>query len=253
MDAASPARGKGVMGRDAGAYVPAGAWVDTLVSGTTSSADQTLTIGGPGIFAYRWRYFGQATWSAPVAIGEALFSRVNPSVRTAALELHNLAPGSYRIEVIGQDFAGQWQDESAPTLSSAWIICPPLFQALGVSSTADEDHDGLTNLQEYAFGLSMSQADVLSITPSIRGGREVSFTIPSTSCLPNHIGPSDMIYEIRTSTDLQNWTTVGQINHGVIGSANIVASTISNERRDIKVTLPVTSTRQFVTIRVTLE
>ncbi len=254
----SPARLAGVMGRDAGAYVPAGAWVDSLRTGLTTQTNQTLTIGGPGIFAFRWRMHGTATWSAPVPIGEALFSRVNPTVRTATLPFSALAPGTYQVDIIGQDFAGQWQDEAAPTLSAAWTVCspPPLFQALGQAPDVDADSDGLTQLQEYAFGLSPTQPDVLALTASLSpaGRLVVSFAIPSSDCFPALTGPSDIIYDVLTSTDLQTWESAGKITAGQISSPAVDAGAIINERRTITVTAPpppAPATRQYVCLRIT--
>lgn len=254
----SPARLRGVMGRDAGAYVPAGAWVDALRLGQTVETSQTITVGGPGIFAYRWRMAGAATWSAPVAIGEALFSRLNPSVRTATLQINGLAPGTYRVEVIGQDFAGQWQDEGAPTLSGEWTVCvpPPLFAELAVNPFDDNDGDGLNNFLEYAFGNSMTQPEVLAIAlnRSGVGDSEITFSIPSAGCFPAQVGPSDVTYEVRTSPDLQTWTTVGRIDQGTVATASVSAGPIVNQRREIAVTAPAPvapGDRQFVTVRVT--
>jgi hypothetical protein len=253
LAASSPARLAGVMNRDAGAYVPTGAWLDTQTQGATTQTNQSITVGGPGIFAYRWRMVGSTTWSAPVPIGEALFSRVNPTQRTATLALTNLAPATYRVEVIGQDFAGQWQDEQTPTLSGEWTVLPPppLFQALGVNATDDPDSDGLNNLLEYAFGLPLNAPSSLATTLAANG--QITFTIPSAASFPSLVGASDLSYEIRTSPDLVTWTTIGEIANGV-ATPSVTAGPIVGEKRTIQLTAPpqAPGDRQFMTIRVTL-
>lgn len=97
----------------------------------------------------------------PLPIGEALFS-ANPTVRTASLTISGLKPGPHQIFVIGQDFAGQWQDIAAPT-SAAWMTCRQPFATSGRDPLADEDDDGATDFAEYAFGTDWSAADVSAV------------------------------------------------------------------------------------------
>ncbi len=106
----SVARRRTVNGFDFGAGIPEWAYVVGGPVGTTDATGATFTVGGPGIVAYKWRLNGGA-WSAPVQIGEGgLFSRTNPTTRQAALVLSSLTPGVQTLEVLGQDVAGNWQD-----------------------------------------------------------------------------------------------------------------------------------------------
>ncbi|MCB1099289.1 MAG: lamin tail domain-containing protein, partial [Verrucomicrobiae bacterium] len=110
----SPARGAAAFGLDYGHTIPE--WTYTRQLGSTPR----FLIGGPGIFAYRWR-IADATasdWSDPIDIGSGPgFPRDVPTVRTAMLDLSmlELESGNHVLEIIGQDFAGNWQPEAIAT------------------------------------------------------------------------------------------------------------------------------------------
>ena len=70
---ASPARGAGKFGQDLGALVSSGIFISGEPSPITTDNDAVLTVGGPGYFAYRWRFEG-AEWSEVIAIGEGSVS-----------------------------------------------------------------------------------------------------------------------------------------------------------------------------------
>lgn len=115
---ASPARGAGKFGQDLGALVSSGIFISGEPSPITTDNDAVLTVGGPGYFAYRWRFEG-AEWSEVIAIGEG-FNPPNATIRSAQIRLKDLQEGIYVVEVLGQDFAGNWQQ--VPTQSDRWEI-----------------------------------------------------------------------------------------------------------------------------------
>ncbi|MHA3774957.1 lamin tail domain-containing protein [Verrucomicrobiota bacterium sgz303538] len=117
--------GAGTFGQDLGAAVPEGIFITGEPAATTSETSATLRVGGPGIFAYRYRVNGGA-WSADRSIGLESFSRTVPSVREGTIVLNGLAPGSYTVEVLGRDFAGNWQ--TIPTVSKTWTVAPNLIR-----------------------------------------------------------------------------------------------------------------------------
>ena len=80
-----------------------------------------MEVGGPGYFAYRWR-FKDAEWSEAIEIGEG-FNPSGPTVRSGKILLKDLLPGTYGVEVLGRDFAGNWQE--SPTQSEQWDIVEP--------------------------------------------------------------------------------------------------------------------------------
>src|SRR4030095_2115479 len=63
----SPAIGTGPNGLDRGALVPGGASISGEPTGTTTNTAATLTVAGPGIYAYRWK-LNDSAWSAEVPL-----------------------------------------------------------------------------------------------------------------------------------------------------------------------------------------
>lgn len=136
----SLARGAAPGGLDYGATVPEWAYITGGPHGTVGGAAATFTIGGPGIVAYKWRLDG-GSWSTPIQIGNGgEMPRTAPTVRQATLALTGLTPGPHTLEVIGQDMAGNWQDndparmyDGAPQAGPAtrtWTVdpgLPPVF------------------------------------------------------------------------------------------------------------------------------
>ncbi len=102
---------------DWGAMIPAGAWIRGVPASPTTLRQATLTVGGPGIFAYRYRLNGGA-WSDPISIGSGFDP--DGTIRTDTITLQELVDGEYTVEVIGQDFAGNWQE--MPTVSQTWTV-----------------------------------------------------------------------------------------------------------------------------------
>jgi len=100
-----------------GATADSGIAIANHPTGTTHLRDVTLTVGGPGIFGYRYRVNG-SSWSEDLPIGELGFVP-NNTVRTANISLTGLPEGTQTVEVLGQDFAGEWQLE--PTIAT-WTI-----------------------------------------------------------------------------------------------------------------------------------
>ncbi len=110
--------GSGPLGRDMGANIRDGVWIAGEPSGVTMSDSAVLHVGGPGIFAYRYRVDG-GDWSSDIPIGNG-FDPDNGTVRVDRIALTNLAPGPHVVEVMGQDAAGVWQ--STPTVSEPWVV-----------------------------------------------------------------------------------------------------------------------------------
>ena len=123
--AGSPCIGTGPNGIDMGALVPPGASLGGVPSGTTTNTSATLKVGGPGIWAYKWRLNGGA-WSQEISLvpqsawnGQpftaGMFSNAPPILLTG------LTNGSYTVEVIGRNSAGFWQNESTAA-SKTWMV-----------------------------------------------------------------------------------------------------------------------------------
>ncbi len=118
LTADSAGHATGRFGQDVGAAIREGIWITGEPAYETSSHAATLTVGGPGMFAYRYRVDG-GPWSADLPIGSG-FNLDGPTERTATISLTNLATGPHHVEVLGQDFAGNWQ--AIPTQSQTWTV-----------------------------------------------------------------------------------------------------------------------------------
>jgi len=120
LDAGSEAVATGPFGQNFGALVPEGVWITGEPPAVTNADTATLTFGGPGIMAMKYRING-GDWSAEIPIG-AGFVGDGATVRSVEVQLDSLADGPYTIEAIGQDFAGVWQDEASPTTARPWTV-----------------------------------------------------------------------------------------------------------------------------------
>ncbi|MFT4640666.1 MAG: hypothetical protein ACI8T1_003996, partial [Verrucomicrobiales bacterium] len=114
------ARRAGPFGEDLGMTVRPGVHIMGEPGSRITESSVTLTFLGPGIFAYRYRV-NEGPWSEPIPIGDGFQGQ--ETKRTADLTLTDMVPGqAYTVSAIGQDFAGNWQDEAEATVSKSWQI-----------------------------------------------------------------------------------------------------------------------------------
>ena len=172
LQAGSPCRGTGPNGIDMGALVPTGASLSGQPTGTTASTGATVTVAGPGVWAYQWRLNGGA-WSSEVSLVPASIWAGQPFTGTmldnpVPIVLTGLSDGPQTLEVRGKNSAGAWQE--APYATANWIVAttpldtdndglPDAWESLhGLNLTdpgdalADPDGDGATNLGEFIAG-----------------------------------------------------------------------------------------------------
>ena len=116
----SPAIDAGPNGRDMGGLVSPGASIAGEPFEVTWRTDATLTVGGPDIYAYRYRV-NDGPWSDDIVRpGAGLAGDPQPM---PPIELTNLPNGqSYTVYVIGKDSAGVWQSEDGATTSRTWAV-----------------------------------------------------------------------------------------------------------------------------------
>jgi len=117
---------------------------------------------------------------------------------------------------------------------------------------ADFDHDGLSNLLEYAFGKNPKVADMAGIVPNISGNKmQISF--------PCDAACADISYTVQASSNLSTWNDIAKSSGGsttvpiVVLSAPL--STVSDSGLGLRTvtvteTLPITGKR-FVRVKVT--
>lgn len=119
----SPALGSGPNQQDAGALIPAGASLSGEPPSVTSATAATLKVGtcitghglptggfpeGSGYTRYKYR-LNDGAWSPEMALTEPVM-------------LNGLGTGSYTVEVIGRNDAGEWQSTNAATSSRTWTV-----------------------------------------------------------------------------------------------------------------------------------
>ena len=203
LTAASPARSAGPFGQPAGHTIPAGCYLGNTPPAATAATSAAITIGGPGIFSYRWRLDGSA-WSAPLAIATGVFPRTGATVRTAVLSFSGLAEGMHTLNVNGQDFAGNWQ--AIPT-TATWLVSatPPGTYPLwltwhGIAEGSDGDSDGLDALAEFAMGTQPVVPDP-SPTASAPAAFGITFRLPVNAALTQGHGAGGIVSTLESSPD----------------------------------------------------
>ena len=178
---AGPAVGTGPNGRDMGADVPAGASISGEPLSPTAGTSATLAVGGPEIFAYKYRVNGGA-WSSPVTV-------TDPGTAGAAVPpivLTGLADGSYTVAVIAQNSAGVWQDEAEATESRTWVVDTSLTSHVWISevladNTSTLDVNGSTPdlVELYNAGPATIDLAGMAISDTV-GERKFTFATGTT-------------------------------------------------------------------------
>ncbi|MEN8864845.1 MAG: lamin tail domain-containing protein [Akkermansiaceae bacterium] len=172
----SVAIGAGRFGEDLGALISDQIFVTGEPLAVTSSGDATLRVGGPGIFAYRWRLNG-GTWSEDLPIG----SGFDPAgtVREAEIILTGLADGEYTVEVEGYNFAGARQ--STPTISKSWNVNASLPGSVLLNEILAVNSNGEDTIELFNPGTSTFLLDGMSISDDLSDPHK--FTFPNGSSI----------------------------------------------------------------------
>ncbi len=157
----SLARGTAPGGLSYGATIPEWAYIVGGLSGTVADTSATFSVGGPGLVAYKWRLNGGA-WSAPIQIGNGgLLSRTGANPRQATLALAGLTAGPQTLEVIGQDMAGNWQNDDPARLYDGAPQFAPTTRTWTVDGALQ-----LVFISELA-GDPLQQAELVSRSASV--------------------------------------------------------------------------------------
>ena len=220
LQADSPCRGTGPNGLDMGAGISSGASISGEPEGVTSDTSATLTVAGPGIWVYRWRVNG-GPWSEDVSLVPQAILEGAPLTATLfdnapPIELSDLTDGTYTVEVLGQNSAGDWQ--GSPTISRTWTVqsdiidtdddgMPDDYEITNSfdfenpnDADQDADGDGISNLGEYLAGtLPRDPLSVLALHLSVSGD-DLALTFEAVA------GKS---YQIQSSSSLKSDSWIG--------------------------------------------
>ncbi|MCU0916682.1 MAG: lamin tail domain-containing protein [Planctomycetes bacterium] len=150
----SPARGTGPNGTDKGGVIPLGVSISGEPRDLTSLTSATLTVGinrtgfgiptagfplGSGFTHYRWRLDGGA-WSPETPLA-------------APIQLTGLAAGPHRVEAVGKNDAGWYQDDPA--------LGPNAVVTASRPWTVDAAHQRLVINEVLAVNRSLAHAGTL--------------------------------------------------------------------------------------------
>jgi autotransporter-associated beta strand protein len=113
------------------------------------------------------------------------------------------------------------------------------FHALTVGQTGDDDHDGMNNLDEYAFGLDPKNGSSVQAVTSMPSPASATFTYTR-----RFSSLSGLTFSVWTSTGLSDWTED-------FGATQFATPIPGTDRESVQVTLSPglpQSSRRFVRI-----
>jgi uncharacterized repeat protein (TIGR02543 family) len=186
-----------------------------------------------------WNLFNLASFTPTPVLTPTLVDSTLGAFSPAA------TPGVWELPVTG----AKWVF-SATNGNLAYVVTATPYETWGSlyglaagSEGGDLDGDGMTNLQEYAFGLipnSGSSVNPIAVLLDKATGK-FRYTRRAT---PSSTG---LAYTVWTSTDLTNWTedtgaTSSQTVTGTVDEVETVEATISG-------TLPLTQPKLFIQVR----
>ena len=177
-----------------GSILPAGTKVFEWISGSLSNAGETLQLDRPGPF-------DAANLLQYVRVDRVNYDDAAPWPTTPdgnGPSLSKFSENDY-----GNDFINWLPATASPGMMTPGSRYPSWASSNGTgNASADDDHDGLSNLMEYALGTNPQSSSAISIPTLVRhpGWTSASYQVSGTA--------SDLDYYLETSSDLRLWTRV---------------------------------------------
>lgn len=167
---------------------------------------------------------------------------------TGTFVLGIVSPDSHGLPVTG-DLGSFVLAQSASALSLTWTpaLTYAKWAALRFGGTAenpeiagktvDPDHDGVSNLLEYALAMDPVASDIAGL-PAAGSGSGITFTYTRPA------NPVDLSYQVQWSADLSTWSADGVAEEIVSDDGTL---------RSIKATVPPGGAQRFLRLKVTSE
>ena len=213
-----------------------GSGIGTWSTTNTNSTGSSIAVDNTG------QSTNGTTWVAGVNYVRFQNVRVNISGNITMSVTNAVGPFDSRVGFNGF----QLIPVTAPTGNDydTWISNYPSITAPADKlSTADPDGDGLTNQQEYAFGLIPSSGSSVNpvTVPLDKTTGTFTYTRRETPVI------TGLTYSVQTSTDLATWTTDATATQTVTGTA----SGVQTVQVTLSGAIPITAPTIFVRIKAT--
>jgi len=230
------------------------------------------TVNGPGEMAFWWKVSSQSGDYLEFYVDGVLkLGRITGEVDWTS-KSYAIDPGQHvlrwRYVKNGSGSAGSdcaWVDavQWMPADYDRWVSDHFSEQEVGdpaiVGQDADPDGDGLANVLEYAFGTEPREGgadrNLARVTPEVvevagQKRLRLRFTLPEFI-------PTDVLYQVEVSDDLDEWTVVAEQSGAVgwSGGADALVAPAAGGRREhviTDVTMPATGKR-FGRIKASLQ
>jgi autotransporter-associated beta strand protein len=244
---------------DGNTVVSEGALNVTAASGlrfrpTTNGTTNSVSGSGSGILSFLGTV--DLDLSAAVASGGNVWNLFNLASFTTTPDLSNVAAVTSTLGSFSEVTPGTWE---LPVTGAKWVFTESNGNLAYVVTATDydtwksdngvtggvnddDDSDGLTNHEEYAFGLDPTGGS--SVNPIISQLNKTNGTFSYTRRTQSLTG---LTYKVWTSTDLATWSedvgaTASQTVTGTAGEVQTVQATITG-------TLPLTAPKLFIQVR----